>query len=327
MTSALQIQNSSSSHLEWHETARIFQEAKKVMFSISVTDKERCEYLENQKDESLLDFYEEIYATQKINQLKPCAENLDWRVRKFLFSGTERLKKIADNPKSKLLRKCSDRKSNTFGPETDYFIDPKNGERLFGDFLPKCTLAFTFDDGPHKTLTPKLLDILKDQDVLVNFFVVGQRVNSSPQILKDTHAEGHLIGNHSMTHADLRKLSYKSATAEIDDNFTLITKTLGQYLPFFRFPYGASTKQLREYLSHFSRVEFFWNVDTLDWKYKDPDVLYKYTLQQIDELQHGSVLMHDVQPQTIAALPYIFKALRENGYSPVIIRPTPDKKK
>lgn len=188
--------------------------------------------------------------------------------------------------------------------------------------LPAKTIALTFDDGPHAINTPKILQTLKLFQVDANFFMLGENANRYHALVQDVANHGHPIGTHSMTHADLTKLSLSAAKKEIMGAFDIVEGILGAVNPFFRFPYGARTKALREFVAGNNISDFFWDVDTLDWKYKDPDFLLKYALEQTTQTGHGIVLFHDIQPQTAAVLPSYLDELSKLGYSTVVYHPT-----
>jgi peptidoglycan/xylan/chitin deacetylase (PgdA/CDA1 family) len=61
-------------------------------------------------------------------------------------------------------------------------------------------VALTFDDGPHPEFTPEVLDILKKENVKATFFMIGERMEKYPEIVKEVMKQGHLIGNHTYTH-------------------------------------------------------------------------------------------------------------------------------
>ena len=65
----------------------------------------------------------------------------------------------------------------------------------------KKEIAITFDDGPAESYTPQVLQVLKQHDVKAAFFCIGKRINDNKALLKQVHEEGHIIGNHSYTHA------------------------------------------------------------------------------------------------------------------------------
>jgi peptidoglycan/xylan/chitin deacetylase (PgdA/CDA1 family) len=203
-------------------------------------------------------------------------------------------------------------------------LDVTGGPVFFHADMNTKELLFTFDDGPHSRLTTELLDTLDEYQMKAIFFVVGRLIRVNPDVLQETLHRGHEIGGHTVTHPDLRRLSFDRAYNEIENGFKMIVDTLGTSSPYFRFPYGAYTRELRSQLKRDNIASFFWNIDTLDWKKKDPEVLYEYALKQIENAQRGVVLFHDIQPQTITIMPWLLKALSEKGYKSVILRPTDD---
>lgn len=313
--------NKSATHEDWHAQENQVKSLKKIFMS-SYDETARCQTLNALAPSDLMVFYDDLTVSTN-PKIMNCATDLRDRLQHYLTAQSDFLQKNHLVISSNKLSRCSDRQSTTFGPAVDFIVDHRKGGVLFGENHPKCGVTFTFDDGPHATLTPELLKILEKEQLLVNFFVVGRRVAANPALLRAQRTAGHLIGNHSMNHLDMRKLSFNRAGDEIEQGFNHITQTLGEYLPFFRFPFGAFTKDLRAYLDHLSRVEFYWNIDTLDWKLKAPEQLFTYALEQIEKAQRGIILMHDIQPQTIVVLPYLLAALREAGYTPYLIRPTP----
>jgi len=201
-------------------------------------------------------------------------------------------------------------------------LDTAQTPVLIDGGLPHKTVSLTFDDGPHPTLTPKLLDILRSENIKAHFFMVGRNTRLYPHIVKQIEADGHEVGCHSFTHPDLRKLSFKGAVAEIEDGFEAILYVLGSPRTAFRYPYGAKTTALQNYLLKTDTPEFFWNVDTLDWKHKDPNYLYQYSVQKVAREQRGIILMHDIQPQTISMVPALIAYLKNNNYQTAVFRPT-----
>lgn len=187
--------------------------------------------------------------------------------------------------------------------------------------LPGKLINLTFDDGPHATNTEKVLTTLKRYGVKANFFIVGKNANARPNLVKAVANDGHSVGGHSMTHSNLSKIGFSKATKEINGVFDVIESILGATDPFFRFPYGARTTALRNFLKQNNASDFFWNVDTLDWKYKDPEFLLKYALNQTTKTGRGIVLFHDIQPQTAAILPSYLDALANAGYSTIVYEP------
>ena len=109
------------------------------------------------------------------------------------------------------------------------------------NYAGKKLIAITFDDGPHATYTPKVLDMLKEKGVHVTFFVLGENLQSSGQraILKRAFDEGHEIGSHSYNHPDFKKLSSDEITEQLQKTDSAIEAVIGKTPILFRPPYGS----------------------------------------------------------------------------------------
>ena len=90
-------------------------------------------------------------------------------------------------------------------------------------------VAITFDDGPHIVNTPKLLELFKKNDVKATFFVIGKSVKRHPELANRMLAEGHELGNHTLTHADLAKLGdLEKVRKQIEDTQGILKDTIGK---------------------------------------------------------------------------------------------------
>lgn len=172
--------------------------------------------------------------------------------------------------------------------------------------------TLSFDDGPNPTYTPQILEILKDNDIKANFFLVGDNVNKYPNLVRQEIKEGHILGGHSMSHPELTKISLQRAKKEILDSMSLANTF--QETDLFRFPYGSHNKSLDKIVTDNGYKAIFWNVDTTDWKYKNPDTICKKFIIRISHTKDGAIiLMHDIHPQTVVALKEIVKYLKDNN--------------
>ena len=128
-------------------------------------------------------------------------------------------------------------------------------------------IALTFDDGPGKTTTPKLLDLLAKRGVKVTFFVLGENVQENPEILKREVAEGHEIGNHSWSHPNLAKMSEEAVKKQLQGTQDLVFQLTGTKPKTMRPPYGSFTDHQRKWANEqFGFKVVLWEVDPLDWK-------------------------------------------------------------
>jgi peptidoglycan-N-acetylglucosamine deacetylase len=181
---------------------------------------------------------------------------------------------------------------------------------------PYC--ALTFDDGPHPTLTPKLLDILAERNVRCTFYVVGPQVRMYPEIMKRMVAEGHEVANHTMTHRDIRRISVDRMKKELRDCHKLLVDITGQTPLTFRPPGGGYNDRLMKIIyDDLGYSTFIWTVDTNDWRRPGVDVVTK---RLINGASPGAILLcHDIHPPTIEAIPAAVDGILQKGYTFVTV--------
>jgi peptidoglycan-N-acetylglucosamine deacetylase len=179
-------------------------------------------------------------------------------------------------------------------------------------------IALTFDDGPHATLTPKLLDLLAAHHMKATFFVVGQNAADHPDILRRAIREGHEIANHSWSHPNLGKMSDEAVRRELQKTDDAIFAAIGKHPRLLRPPYGSITARQQRWIhDDFGYQIIIWDVDPLDWKRPGPSVVCNRILK---ETRPGSiVLAHDIHPPTIAAMPATFDQLDRKGFKSVTV--------
>lgn len=179
-------------------------------------------------------------------------------------------------------------------------------------------IALTFDDGPHATLTPKLLDLLAAHHMKTTFFVVGQNAADHPDILRRAVRDGHEIGNHSWSHPNLGKMSDEAVRRELQKTDDAIFSAIGKHPTLLRPPYGSITARQKRWIhDDFGYRIIIWNVDPLDWKRPGPTVVCNRILK---ETRPGSiVLAHDIHPPTLEAMPATFDQLDRKGFKSVTV--------
>lgn len=174
----------------------------------------------------------------------------------------------------------------------------------------KC-LALTFDDGPGP-YTNKLLDILKKRDVKVTFFLEGQHVVTYGDVARREHSEGHAIGNHSYTHPHLPTLSDAKIIEELLMTQDAIEKAIGVRPKIYRPPYGDTDQRVRGLAGQEELAEILWSGSSQDWRTRDALKIIR-TVMRVAK-RNGVILMHDVYPETIEAMPYILRMLHRRGF-------------
>lgn len=177
-------------------------------------------------------------------------------------------------------------------------------------------VALTFDDGPIPG-TEKLLNILKARGVRVTFFLIGQEVAKYPEVVRREVAEGHQIGNHTWDHSDLSKLSDSAMEAQLAQTQDVIKKAVGVTPVVLRPPYGSSNHRVAAMARKYKLAQVTWAVDPLDWKDHDSAKIQR---RVVDGAQRDYViLMHDIQPTTVDAVPKILDELKAKGLTVVTI--------
>jgi len=189
----------------------------------------------------------------------------------------------------------------------------------------KKTAYLTFDDGPSKNITPKILDILKKYEIKATFFVIGSLAEKNPEILRRAAKEGHAIGNHSYSH-NYKKLysSVDNFIEEVDKSSNLISEILGESYKttIFRFPGGSWGKKytpFKEALKSMGYEYVDWNAVTGDAEGHNipKDKLLNRLAKTLKGQEDVIILMHDAAAKktTVEALPEVIEYLKSLGYS------------
>ena len=173
-------------------------------------------------------------------------------------------------------------------------------------------IALTFDDGPHPVNTPKLLDILKQRNVKATFYVVATNVKRYPEIMRRIVAEGHEIGNHTVTHGNLAKMSDAAVRQELTASREAIIAATGVAPRTMRPPYGAITPAQKSWIrQEFGYPAILWSVDPEDWKRPGVSVV---TSRLVSGAAPGGILLvHDIHAPTIEAMPATIDQLLARG--------------
>ncbi len=180
-------------------------------------------------------------------------------------------------------------------------------------------VVLTFDDGPDLFGTPQVLAELDRRGLKGIFFVTGRNLVGNRledlarrDLVRKLAAHGHLVGNHTLSHANLCRLP--DLTAELDGNAEIIAQTTGVYPHLFRSPYGARCRRLDEALAARDLISVGWNLDPQEWKSEAADAVVAYVIGRLRSVRHRCILLlHDTHPAAVRALPRILDFIeREN---------------
>jgi len=179
----------------------------------------------------------------------------------------------------------------------------------------KC-VALTFDDGPG-SFTAELVAILQQRAVPATFFVVGDRVRQSPDLLATVSSSGMEIGNHSTFHQELTLLGAREVKRDLRATNRAITAATGRRPNLLRPPYGSRNVTVDRVGKDLGLAEILWDVDTLDWRSSNPRTV---TGAAVGPARRGSIiLLHDIHRTSVEAVPGIVRGLRREGFTLVTV--------
>lgn len=222
-------------------------------------------------------------------------------------------------------------KPNALGTSRTLVVDPASHPQIgtinYAETLPLAEreVVLTFDDGPKPPYTGKVLDILAAECVKATFFTVGKMADAYPEELQKVHNAGHTVGIHSYTHPIyFDALTPERAALEIEVGIASAAVALrdrAAVAPFFRYPGLGRTMASEDYLAR--RGQMVWSADVLadDWKRISAGGIISRAIARLEERGKGILLLHDVHPATVVALPGLLRALRDHGFRIVHVVP------
>lgn len=185
-----------------------------------------------------------------------------------------------------------------------------------GDTSEKI-IYLTFDEGYENGYTSEILDILKENDVKAAFFVTKSYIKSCPDLVKRMVEEGHIVGNHSVTHPDLTELTDEEVLFEINDCADYFYEVTGTEMPkFFRPPQGVYSIRTLELTQSAGYKTIFWSYAYKDWDTSDqPGAQAAYDMFVENHHNGGIYLLHAVSQSNTEALDAIIKTMKDFGFT------------
>lgn len=208
--------------------------------------------------------------------------------------------------------------------EIDTKDGPRFGHQQYPDisFLEDHEVVLTFDDGPLRRHTRRVLDALAEHCTRATFFMVGRMAVADPAMVREVAARGHTVGSHTWSHRNLASLSSNRAKGEIELGVSAVSKALGKPIaPFFRFPYLSDPRSMISYLQSRDIGMFSIEVDSNDYRTKSAEPVARRVLAQLAEKKKGIILFHDIQTSTAKALGGILDELKRRGFKVVHLVP------
>jgi len=179
-------------------------------------------------------------------------------------------------------------------------------------------LYLTFDAGYENGSTEKILDILKQQQVPAAFFLVGNYLEKNADLVRRMAKEGHIVGNHTMHHYDMSRLTDKAAFArELQDLEILYKDITGQELPkFYRPPQGIYSKENLQMARELGYKTVFWSLAYVDWNNDDQPSREEAFSKLLPRTHPGAVvLLHSTSKTNAEILEELIGKWKEEGYT------------
>ncbi len=202
------------------------------------------------------------------------------------------------------------------GPESSAVLKDYDAVYL-GDTTQKV-LYLTFDAGYENGCTEKILDILKKHNVPAAFFLVGNYIEKNADLVRRMVDEGHIVGNHTMHHPDMRKLSDKAAfQKELSGLETLFRETTGKELPkYYRPPQGNYSRENLQMAKELGYKTVFWSLAYMDWNNDDqPTAEYAFS-KLLPRTHNGAVvLLHSTSQTNAEILDELLTKWKTEGYT------------
>lgn len=173
----------------------------------------------------------------------------------------------------------------------------------------------TFDEGYENGYTPRILDVLKEQNVKAAFFITGHYLKSQPELVKRMVAEGHIVGNHTVNHPSLPELTREQIKKEVDQLSEDFFKLTGKKMVYLRPPKGEYSERTLAETRELGYYNIFWSLALVDWVPMPggPEEAYQSVM---NNLHNGAlILLHAVSKDNTEALERILKDIKAQGYS------------
>ncbi len=185
-------------------------------------------------------------------------------------------------------------------------------------------VVLTFDDGPSRAHTPRVLAALSRECTKATFFMVGRMAQAHPAVAQRVARAGHTIAHHTHSHANLAQRSPTAANTEIQRGIAAVNRALGSYrrrsTRLFRYPYLARSNTVDGILKRNGLIPISAGILSLDWRGGSGAAVVTRVMSQLSRKRRGVILLHDIQGRTASILPTLLQRLKQGGYRVVHLR-------
>jgi peptidoglycan-N-acetylmuramic acid deacetylase len=178
-------------------------------------------------------------------------------------------------------------------------------------------LYLTFDAGYENGFTEEILDVLQELQVPAAFFLTGDYLNREPDLVRRMTAEGHIVGNHTMTHPDMSAIREKEAfQKELEGLETLFKEVTGKDLPkYYRPPQGIYSEDNLKMAKELGYKTVFWSLAYADWDEKHQMSPEAAINKLMSRMHNGAViLLHPTSSTNAKIMPELIRRLKAEGY-------------
>jgi peptidoglycan-N-acetylglucosamine deacetylase len=179
--------------------------------------------------------------------------------------------------------------------------------------------VLTFDDGPRRETTQKILEELRDACLHATFMMIGERAERRSRIAKMVLEGGHSIGSHSYTHRKLTTLPFDEAMDDIKRGVAAVERAVygNRMTPvrLFRFPDNSGTLELINAAQQLGLIIASYDLSPEDWRGSPPEETMHRLRQRLNAIDRGVIVLHDVQDNTVPLVPMVLDELKKRGAS------------
>ncbi len=189
--------------------------------------------------------------------------------------------------------------------------------------MPPAHVYLTFDDGPDPAITPGILALFREHAVRATFFVLGEKAQRHPQIIKQIFEDGHAVGNHSFRHPRLVGKTKDFIRAEVTETDAAIAEIIGKRTTLFRPPYGRFGADLLSVLNDSGHKMILWSASTKD--YQSAATAETISGNLLKQARPGKIiLMHDGHANSRATLNALKNSLGDLIARGITFSPIPE---
>lgn len=190
-------------------------------------------------------------------------------------------------------------------------------DAFYAEDTKEKVLYLTFDCGFENGNTPPILDALKKHNAKATFFVVGNYVSTSPDLVKRMVQEGHIVGNHSYHHPDMSQMNKEEFLKELDELETLYEQTIGSPMTkYYRPPQGKYSENNLQIAKELGYKTFFWSLAYVDWN-QDSQPSHEEAFDKLLKRVHPGaiVLLHNTSKTNGEIIDKLLTKWEEMGYT------------